>query len=83
MGHSMGGLLTVMALEQRPDNYAGGLALCGVLAPTDLVMQRAFANRVAFDAFFPGVLPEVDRIPPTFQMNDLPIVDSVQKALER
>jgi pimeloyl-ACP methyl ester carboxylesterase len=82
MGHSMGGLLTVMSLEQHPDSYAGGLALCGVLAPTDLVMQRAFANRVAFDAFFPGILPEVDRIPPTFQMNDLPVIDSVQKALD-
>jgi dipeptidyl aminopeptidase/acylaminoacyl peptidase len=60
MGHSMGGLLTVMGLEQDPKDYAGGLAVCGVLAPADLVMQRAFANRVAFDAFFPGVLPDVE-----------------------
>lgn len=82
MGHSMGGLLTVMALEQHPDGYAGGLALCGVLAPTDLVMQRAFANRVAFDAFFPGTLPEVDHIPPTFMMNDVPVINDVQKALD-
>ncbi|AXC10639.1 putative membrane protein [Acidisarcina polymorpha] len=82
MGHSMGGLLTVMTLEQRPENYAGGLALCGVLAPTDLVMQRAFANRVAFDAFFPGVLPEVDHIPSTFMMNDVPVITNVQKALD-
>ncbi len=82
MGHSMGGLLTVMTLEKRPDRYSGGLALCGVLAPADLVMQRAFANRVAFDAFFPGVLPEVDRIPPAFMMNDIPVIASVQKALD-
>jgi pimeloyl-ACP methyl ester carboxylesterase len=82
MGHSMGGLLTVMTLERHPENYAGGLALCGVLAPTDLVMQRAFANRVAFDAFFPGVLPEVDRIPATFMMNDLPVIAKVQEALD-
>jgi pimeloyl-ACP methyl ester carboxylesterase len=82
MGHSMGGLLTVMTLEKRPDRYSGGLALCGVLAPADLVMQRAFANRVAFDAFFPGVLPEVDRIPAAFMMNDVPVITNVQKALD-
>jgi pimeloyl-ACP methyl ester carboxylesterase len=82
MGHSMGGLLTVMTLERNPQKYSGGLALCGVLAPTDLVMQRAFANRVAFDAFFPGVLPQVDRIPATFMMNDLPVIAQVQKALD-
>jgi pimeloyl-ACP methyl ester carboxylesterase len=82
MGHSMGGLLTVMTLEQRPKDYSGGLALCGVLAPTDFVMQRAFANRVAFDAFFPGVLPEVDHIPPAFMMNDVPVVAKVQAALD-
>jgi pimeloyl-ACP methyl ester carboxylesterase len=82
MGHSMGGLLTVMTLERHPDDYSGGLALCGVLAPADLVMQRAFANRVAFDAFFPGVLPEVDQIPPTFMMNDVPVITKVQQALD-
>jgi len=82
MGHSMGGLLTVMTLEQRPKEYSAGLALCGVLAPSDLVMQRAFANRVAFDAFFPGVLPEVDRIPPSFMMNDVSVIAKVQAALD-
>ncbi len=82
MGHSMGGLLTVMTLERRPEDYSGGLALCGVLAPTDLVMQRAFANRVAFDAFFPGVLPEVDKIPASFSMNDVPVIAKVQAALD-
>ena len=82
MGHSMGGLLTLMTLEQHPDAYAGGLALCGVLAPADLVMQRAFANRVAFDAFFPGVLPDVEHIPDSFAMNDVPTITNVQKALD-
>jgi pimeloyl-ACP methyl ester carboxylesterase len=82
MGHSMGGLLTVMSLEENPKEYAGGLALCGVLAPADLVMQRAFANRVAFDALFPGVLPDVEHIPSTFMMNDIPTIATVQKALD-
>ncbi|MFZ0632480.1 MAG: alpha/beta hydrolase [Acidobacteriaceae bacterium] len=82
MGHSMGGLLTLMDLESAPKDYAGGLAFCGVLAPADLVMQRAFANRVAFDAFFPGVLPDVDHVPATFAMNDIPTITKVQKALD-
>jgi pimeloyl-ACP methyl ester carboxylesterase len=82
MGHSMGGLLTLMALEEDPKDYAGGLALCGVLAPADLVMQRAFANRVAFDALFPGILPDVEHIPATFMMNDIPTITTVQKALD-
>jgi pimeloyl-ACP methyl ester carboxylesterase len=81
MGHSMGGLLTLLTLEQSPNDYKGGLALCGVLAPTDLVMQRAFANRVAFDAFFPGILPDVEHIPDTFSMGDVPTIAIVEKAL--
>ncbi len=82
MGHSMGGLLTLMNVENNPKDYSGGLALCGVLAPADMIMQRAFANRVAFDAFFPGVLPDVDAIPATFAMNDIPTITKVQKALD-
>jgi pimeloyl-ACP methyl ester carboxylesterase len=82
MGHSMGGLLAVMTLEQNPQPYAGGLALCGVLAPSDLVMQRAFANRIAFDAFFPNTLPDVEHIPDAFTMNDLPTITTVEKALD-
>ncbi|MGC2639635.1 MAG: alpha/beta fold hydrolase [Acidobacteriaceae bacterium] len=82
MGHSMGGLLTLMSLEEDPRDYAGGLALCGVTAPADLVMQRAFANRVAFDAFFPGILPDVNHVPPNFMMNDIPTIAKVQKSLD-
>jgi pimeloyl-ACP methyl ester carboxylesterase len=82
MGHSMGGLITVMSLEEDPKDYAGGLAICGVLAPADLVMQRAFATRVAFDALFPGILPDVEHIPSSFMMNDIPTTATVQKALD-
>jgi pimeloyl-ACP methyl ester carboxylesterase len=82
MGQSMGGLLTLLTLEHRPKVYTGGLALCGVLAPADLIMQRAFANRVAFDAFFPGVLPDVEHIPDGFAMNDPATTAKVEKALD-
>jgi pimeloyl-ACP methyl ester carboxylesterase len=82
VGQSMGGLLTVLTLEQHWQDYAGGLALCGVLTPADLVMQRAFANRVAFDAFFPGTLPDVEHIPEDFRMNDPVTAALVEKALD-
>lgn len=81
MGHSMGGLLVVMALEQHADAYSGGLAFCGVLAPANWVMQKAFANRVAFDALFPGILPDVEHIPEAFNINDLPTINAIEKAL--
>ncbi len=81
VGQSMGGLLTLLTLEQHAHDYAGGLALCGVLAPADLVMQRAFANRVAFDAFFPGILPDVEHIPSGFRMNDPATATVVENAL--
>ena len=83
VGQSMGGLLTVLALEQHRQEYAGGLAICGVLTPADLIMQRAFANRVAFDAFFPGVLPDVEHIPHGFKMNDPATAALVEKALNQ
>lgn len=82
VGQSMGGLLTVLTLEQHWHDYAGGLALCGVLTPADLIMQRAFANRVAFDAFFPGILPDVEHIPAGFRMNDPVTATLVEKALD-
>ncbi|RRA48003.1 alpha/beta fold hydrolase [Acidipila sp. EB88] len=82
VGQSMGGLLTVLSLEQNPHDYAGGLAICGVLAPADAIMQRAFANRVAFDAFFPGILPDVEHIPAGFHMNDPATASVVEKALD-
>ena len=81
VGQSMGGLLTVLTLEQQPKHYTGALALCGVLTPADLIMQRAFANRVAFDAFFPGILPNVEHIPPNFRMNDPAKAAAIEKAL--
>lgn len=62
MGMSMGGLLTVHALETQPDVYAGGLALCGALAPTDSLLQRAFAMRAAFDFYFPDVFGALDPV---------------------
>ncbi len=56
MGMSMGGTLTVMAMETQPQVYTGGLSLCGAIEPTDALMQRDFALLAAFDYYFPEVL---------------------------
>ena len=62
-GHSMGGFLTMVLLESFPNDFDGGLALCGPLAPAIWFMSRsAFDMRVVFDAFFPGVLPPPDKV---------------------
>lgn len=67
MGMSMGGTLTVMALETAPATYAGGLSLCGVIEPTDRMMQRDFALRAAFDYYYPGVLGPLVPVERTFR----------------
>ena len=66
MGMSMGGTLTVMALESAPATYAGGLSLCGVIEPTDRMAQRDFALRAAFDYYYPGVLGPLVPVDPAF-----------------
>lgn len=68
-GHSMGGFLTMMLLENFPNDYDGGLALCGPLAPATLFMSRnVFDMRVVFDYWFPGVLPPPDNVPADYLM---------------
>jgi len=66
-GGSMGGALVVATLELNPRPYAGGLALCGSVGPTDLAFQRRFAWRAAFDFYFPGLLPALVPSPPGFR----------------
>jgi len=67
-GHSMGGFLTMMMVEQYPGTYDAGLALCGPLAPANYFMHGAFDAHVVFDYYFPGVLPSPDKVPTDFQV---------------
>ncbi len=80
MGYSMGGLLTVHAVETQPTVYAGGLALCGAIAPTDTMMQRAFAARAAFDFHFPEILGPLDPVPENY-LPDRKLAERVADAL--
>lgn len=63
MGMSMGGTLTAMTIESRPDVYAGTLSLCGAIEPSDRLMQMDFALRAAFDYYFPDLLGPLVPVP--------------------
>jgi pimeloyl-ACP methyl ester carboxylesterase len=69
-GASMGGLLTVMTIEQSPQIYAGGLDLCGVVEDAPSLFTRAFDSRVLFDYYFPGVLPNPSKVPADYESSD-------------
>src|SRR5574340_384540 len=69
-GHSMGGFLTMAMLERFPNDFDGGLALCGPLAPANwFMLRRVFDMRVVFDYYFPGALPPPDRVPAGYAMS--------------
>lgn len=69
-GASMGGMLTVMTLEQSPENYVAGLDLCGAAQDTPTLFTRAFDLRVVFDYYFPGALPNPAKVPADYAMSE-------------
>ena len=82
MGLSMGGLLTVKALETEPARYAGGLALCGAIMPSDRLQRRAFAQLAALDYYAPGLLGDPARVPAAYRP-DAAVTARVRAALLR
>jgi hypothetical protein len=56
-GVSEGGLITALAIEQRPDVFDGGLAACGPIGDFRKQVNYFGDFRVLFDYFFPGVIP--------------------------
>jgi pimeloyl-ACP methyl ester carboxylesterase len=69
-GESMGGLLTTIMVEKYPQSYDAGLALCGALGKTTVLMQQAFDLRVIFDYYFPNLLPPPVKVPADYQITD-------------
>ena len=69
VGRSMGGDLVAITLELNPKPYLGGLDLCGAVGPTYQAMERRFAMRAAFDAYFPGVMPPLVPVPTGYEDN--------------
>ncbi len=69
-GHSMGGLLTVMTIEQSPENYVAGLDLCGAVSEAPSLLSRAFDLRVLFDYYFPAELPNPAKVPGSYEASE-------------
>ena len=57
VGASEGGLITTLAVEQRPDLFAGGLAACGPIGSFPLQINYIGDVRILFDYYYPGLLP--------------------------
>ncbi len=70
VGHSMGGQLTLMTMEQNPSPYVGALDLCGAVTDTLSRYSRRFDLRVLFDYYFPDVLPDPAKVPVAYEMSD-------------
>jgi pimeloyl-ACP methyl ester carboxylesterase len=56
-GVSEGGLITALSVEQHPDVFDGGLAMCGPVGGFDYQVNHVGDFRAVFDYFFPGLLP--------------------------
>jgi pimeloyl-ACP methyl ester carboxylesterase len=57
VGVSEGGLITTLAVERHPEVFDGGLALCSPSGSFRGQTDYFGDFRVAFDYFFPGLLP--------------------------
>lgn len=57
VGVSEGGLITTLSVEQHPEVYDGGLAMCGPYGDFQDQINHFGDFRVVFDYFFPDVMP--------------------------
>jgi hypothetical protein len=56
-GVSEGGLITTLSMEQFPEVFDGGLAMCGPYGDFERQTRHLGDFRVVFDYFFPGLIP--------------------------
>jgi pimeloyl-ACP methyl ester carboxylesterase len=57
IGASEGGLVTALALENYPNVFDGGIAVCGPVGDFRSQVRYFGDFRVVFNYFFPGVIP--------------------------
>jgi pimeloyl-ACP methyl ester carboxylesterase len=66
IGVSEGSLVATLIAERAPQSFSGALALCGPIGDFNTQISHFGDFRVAFDYFFPGVMPaSAVNIPPT------------------
>lgn len=60
VGFSLGGLEALATMERYGHEYSGALSMCGVnVSAPDIVARGVLTPLVAFDVYFPGVLPDL------------------------
>jgi pimeloyl-ACP methyl ester carboxylesterase len=57
VGASEGGIITTLLVEQHPEVFDAGLALCGPVGDFPFQIDYFGNARVTFEYFFPGLLP--------------------------
>jgi pimeloyl-ACP methyl ester carboxylesterase len=57
IGASEGGLITTLAVEERPDLFSGGVAACGPVGSFPLQINYFGDARATFQYFFPTLIP--------------------------
>jgi len=81
VGESMGGLIALRLVEEKPRLYRAGLSFCGMLStPFDYVRQ-AFDLLALFSYYEPSLLPSPAEVPSGFRPSP-EIMQGVAKALQ-
>ena len=73
VGVSQGGLVCTLAVEQNPGIFSGGLSLCGPIGDFRRQINYWGDFRVAFDYFFPNVIPFSDNPDNRSDAVDIPL----------
>lgn len=72
IGHSLGGMVTLMAAEQNPGLFAGAMPMCSLVGGSRLETDYIGHVRVLFDYFYPDIIPGAPTAPsPDIDFNDL------------
>lgn len=60
VGFSLGGLESLATIERHGSSYSGALSMCGVnVSAPEIIARGVVTPLVAFDVYFPGVLPDL------------------------
>lgn len=83
VGHSLGSMAVLQLAETYPTQYDGALVMCGFVGGTTHEIEYMATARIAFDYFFPGVIPgSVFSIAPDIDYRPgTPLFNAVRNAL--
>ena len=81
-GQSLGGLIGMILAQQYPQQYDGGLLVCGIVGGSDDEVQYMGDIRALFDTVYPGVLPGDLEHPPVITNIDAQVVQPVLAAVQ-